>query len=247
MIHAVIFDLFGTLVEAPSPGHRRIAVATLARAACQTDVTIDAYLDSSWIARHDGTLATVPALAEHLIDHTGSRASNDDVAAAWRALAPHRLQPDRSVSNALESLRSAGVRVGLISDASAEIAEAWQHSPAARLIDHAVFSCKARALKPAPSLDREMLTALDTPPTDVLYIGDGGGDELHGAERLGITALRVARRGGVDALSYGETTRWQGAILDKVETLPAILRAGGRSWEGYYRVVRLPDGGWELA
>lgn len=226
MIHAVIFDLFGTLVEAPSPAHRRTAVAALARAASQTDVSIAAYLDSSWIARHDGTLVTVSALSEHLIDHTGSRASTDDIAATWRALAQPRLQPDLSVTNALERLRTAGIRVGMISDASAEIAEAWQHSPAARLVNHAVFSCTARALKPAPSLYREVLSALDAPPTDVLYVGDGGGDELHGAERLGIAALRVARRGDVDALSYGETLPWPGAVLDKVEDLPALLKAG---------------------
>ncbi|MER7604723.1 HAD family hydrolase [Nocardioides sp. NPDC127503] len=225
MIHAVIFDLFGTLVEAPSPTHRRTAVAALAQAASQRDVTIDAYLESSWTARHDGTLPTVPALSEHLIDYTGSRASADDIAATWRALAQPRLLPDLSVTNALECLRTAGIRVGLISDASAEIAEAWQHSPAARLVNHAVFSCTARALKPAPSLYREVLAALDAPPTNVLYVGDGGGDELHGAERLGVKVIRVARRGVVDALSYGETTRWSGAVLDKVENLPAILRA----------------------
>ena len=226
MIHAVIFDLFGTLVDAPSPARRRVAVAVLARAASQSEVTIDTYLDSSWTARHDGTLATVSALSSHLIHHTRSRAPTDDIAAAWRVLAPPRLQPDLSVIQALGSLHCAGIRIGLMSDASAEIAEAWQHSAAAPFVDHAVFSCTARALKPAPSLYREVLAALDVSPSDALYVGDGGGDELRGAVRLGISALRVARRGGVDALSYGETTPWPGADLDKVESLHAMLTAG---------------------
>lgn len=229
MIAAVIFDLFGTLVDAPTSQQRNDAVASLARATELRDATLDDYLTTSWMVRHNGTLPTVVDMAHHLITQTGSSASATTVAAAWREFALPRLVPDASVMGLLEDLRGAGVLVGLISDASPEIAEAWTSSSLADLVDHAVFSCTAGAVKPDPSLYGRALSALGVRPRDVLYIGDGGGDELNGAVAVGLTALRVVRRGGADALVFGETTSWQGGVLNRVEDLPKLLHVGGRA------------------
>ncbi|MFI5623434.1 HAD family hydrolase [Nocardioides sp. NPDC051685] len=226
MIDAVIFDLFGTLVDAPTHGHRTGAVAELARAAHRPEDVVDAYLSNSWTARHDGTLATVGDLAEHCVVHTGSCATVDGVAQTWRALATARLVPDPTVIAALQALRDVGVEVGLISDAGAEVAEAWPDSPLAGLVDHAVFSCTSHAIKPAPDLYLRALSALGAESATSLYVGDGGGDELHGAETLGISAIKVMRRGGDRALAYGESNLWAGPVIAGVEELPGLVRVG---------------------
>lgn len=226
MIQAVIFDLFGTLVDAPSRDERADAVAKLAHATVQSEETIGTYLDATWTVRHAGTLPTVRHLAEHLIARTDSRASTDDVAATWRALAPTRVDPDQSVIDTLEGVRDAGVRIGLISDASAEIAEAWPYGRLAEVVDHAIFSCTSGAIKPSSRLYREGLTRLDVDPAETLYVGDGGGDELRGARAVGLTPVRVARRGGAGTLAYGVGGAWEGLALASVEalgTLPFVL------------------------
>jgi FMN phosphatase YigB (HAD superfamily) len=56
----------------------------------------------------------------------------------------------------------------------------------------------------------------------VLYVGDGGGDELHGALAAGMAATRVHRRGTADGLAFGATS-WAGSTLDSVERVPAYL------------------------
>lgn len=226
MVAAVIFDLFGTLVAASTHGHRAGTVVELARTADRPEDVVDAYLSNSWTARHDGTLTTVGHLAEHFVVHTGSCATVDGAAQTWRALATARLVPDPTVTAALQALRDLGIKVGLISDAGAEIAEAWPDSPLAGLVDHAIFSCTSHAMKPAPDLYLKALSALGAESATSLYVGDGGGDELQGAETLGISAIKVMRRGGDRALAYGESNLWAGPVIAGVEELPGLVRAG---------------------
>jgi putative hydrolase of the HAD superfamily len=57
---AVVLDLFGTLVAAPTPRERTNAAARLARLLDCDPVFVDHYFLSTWRIRHDGTR---PALA----------------------------------------------------------------------------------------------------------------------------------------------------------------------------------------
>lgn len=224
----VIFDLFGTLVAAPSRSDRAAAVHALSAATESSASAVDEYLDESWMVRHDGSLPAVGSLVDDLMKHVGSSASPSRVAAAWRSLATPRLVPDRSVSALLANLRANGIRIGLISDASAEIAEAWPSGRLAQEIDHAVFSCTSGAVKPSSLLYRETLERLDAHPDDALYVGDGGGDELRGAQEVGITPVRVLRRGGANTLAYGVGPTWDGLTLSSVEEIGAepLVRLG---------------------
>jgi FMN phosphatase YigB (HAD superfamily) len=55
-----------------------------------------------------------------------------------------------------------------------------------------VFSYAAGCVKPEPRIYLDAINQLGVSPADALYIGDGGDDELAGAERAG---LRVAQAG----------------------------------------------------
>lgn len=224
----VIFDLFGTLVAAPPRSDRAAAVHALSAATESSTAAVDAYLDESWMARHDGSLPDVGSLVDDLMKHVGSSASPSRVGATWRSLAAPRLVPDRSVVALLANLRANGIRIGLISDASAEIAEAWPSGRLAQEVNHAVFSCTSGAVKPSTVLYRKALEGLDCRPDETLYVGDGGGDELRGARELGITPVRVARRGGASTLAYGVGPTWDGMTLSSVEEIGAerLVRLG---------------------
>lgn len=224
----VIFDLFGALVAAPSRSDRAAAVHALSAATESSASAVDEYLDESWTVRHDGSLPDVGSLVDDLMKQVGSSLPRSRVAAAWRSLATPRLVPDQSVSALLADLRANGIRIGLISDASAEIAEAWRSGRLTQDVDHAVFSCTSGAVKPSAVLYREALEGLDAHPNEALYVGDGGGDELRGAQEVGITPVRVARRGGASALAYGVGPTWDGLTLSSVEEIGAerLVRLG---------------------
>lgn len=232
---SVIFDLFGTLVVAPSTSDRSAAAAALADATATSQAAVEAYLESSWQVRHDGTLPSTDALAAHLMIGVGSRRPLAPVVEVLERLATSRLEPDPSVTAMLARLHNAGLRIGLVSDAAAEVATAWPRSALAPHIDHAVFSCTAGVVKPAANLYQSSLHALNAVPHQTVYIGDGGGDELRGAETLGIRAVCVNRRGGERTLAYGVGPNWSGPRIDSVDNIqPDALDALGldrsRTW-----------------
>jgi putative hydrolase of the HAD superfamily len=122
----------------------------------------------------------------------------------------------------LEFLAGTGLRIGVLSDASAEIAAGWHASPLARLVHAAVFSCVAGHVKPDQRLYDLISHELAVPAYRTLYLGDGGGNELNGALAFGMPTVAVHRRGRRDALAFGDSP-WSGSVIDSVEDLPAYL------------------------
>lgn len=220
-----MLDLFGTLVAAPTPDQRTDAASRLARVIGSEAATVGHYLVGSWRLRHDGTLPTVADLAAHLVQAVGGQGAVVPlVADELRRLGEARLAPDNSVLRTLELLSGAGLRVGVLSDASAEIAASWHASPLARLVDAAVFSCVAGHVKPDQWLYELVSRELTVPAHRTLYLGDGGGDELNGALAFGMPTVAVRRRGGSDTLAFDEGP-WSGPVIDAVEHLPTYLAA----------------------
>ncbi|MGW2695297.1 HAD family hydrolase [Streptomyces sp. NPDC001296] len=225
---AVVLDLFGTLVAAPSAAERRAAAAQFAAVLRVPPTVAESVLSDSWQARHDGHLASTTEVAAYLVTRCDfSAASVDELEMLLARIAHVRLQADATLLRALEQLQRRGVRLAVLSDASPDIAEAWSGGDLAPYFDAAVFSCREGAVKPAPQLFRAVLRELGAAPHQVLYCGDGGGDELAGAERVGIRAVRVERRGGPTGLAFGETP-WSGISIPDVEALPSLLDSWGK-------------------
>lgn len=225
---AVILDLFGTLVAAPSAVERRAAAAQFAEILGVSPAVVESVLSESWQARHDGQLTSAAEVAAHLAARcNASAACVDELEMVLARLAHVRLQADATLPRALEQLRRGGAKLAVLSDASPDIAEAWSYSDLASRFDAVVFSCRAGAVKPDRLLFRRVLRELGVAPHRVLYCGDGGGDELAGAERAGMNVVRVERRGGPSSLAFGETA-WSGTAIPDVEALPSLLDRWGK-------------------
>jgi len=67
--------------------------------------------------------------------------------------------------------------------------EAWRQSPLAKLIDPVVFSTKAHVAKPDDAAYATVVAALGCTAGDVVYVGNGGDDELAGARAAGIGTI----------------------------------------------------------
>ena len=89
-------------------------------------------------------------------------------------------------------LRARGIRLATISNCMAEDVVAWPGSPFAPHFGAAVFSFEVGAVKPDVRIYLEAVRRLGVAPEDTVYIGDGGDDELAGAERAGLGAAQAA-------------------------------------------------------
>jgi HAD superfamily hydrolase (TIGR01549 family) len=85
-----------------------------------------------------------------------------------------------------------GIRLATISNCMAEDVVAWPESVLASHFTCAVFSFEAGVVKPDPRIYLNAVEQLGVHAQDALYVGDGGDDELAGAERAGLRAARAA-------------------------------------------------------
>ena len=91
----------------------------------------------------------------------------------------------------LAKLQGAGFRIGLVTDCSWETPQLWPDTPLPPYFNVTTFSCDTGMRKPDPRIYALACDQLGLAPERCLYVGDGGSDELAGAERVGMTALRI--------------------------------------------------------
>jgi FMN phosphatase YigB (HAD superfamily) len=90
------------------------------------------------------------------------------------------------------TLARRGVGLAVISNGFEEDVLGWSHCSLSAEIRCTVFSCAERIAKPDSEIYQRALRRLGVDPATTLYIGDGGDDELGGAERAGLRAYRAA-------------------------------------------------------
>ncbi len=91
----------------------------------------------------------------------------------------------------LRQLRNRGCRLAVVSNCFAEDVEAWSRCPAAECFDTSVFSFEVGTAKPEPHIYLEAMQRLGIEVSNAVFIGDGGDDELLGAERAGLRAAQA--------------------------------------------------------
>jgi putative hydrolase of the HAD superfamily len=84
-----------------------------------------------------------------------------------------------------------GLPLATISNCMAEDVAAWPKCAFAPQFSCALFSYAAGMVKPDAGIYVAALERLGVHPNDALYIGDGGDDELGGAQRAGLRAAQA--------------------------------------------------------
>ena len=220
---AVVFDFFATLTPS-TPEH--VWQDHTARSAALLGLDAATWrraLEESWAERATGALGDLPATFRELARRCGAEPDEDALTAACRArrAAQRELfvfRPDALAI--LTEVRARGLKVGVLSDCTVELAEAWPGLPVARLVDARVLSCEASRRKPDPVLFNTIASQLGVAPADCLYVGDGGGHELTGASACGMRAVMLRGDDWYTVTAHAREDDWAGA---SVLSLSAVL------------------------
>lgn len=224
-IRAVVFDYFGTL----TPTLARVASAVdQPEIAAILGVDREALKDwwgSSYPDRSTGRTGTGLDTMRLLARTLGGNDTDEAVEAAQNirlATYARMAQPRANAAEVLKALRGRGLRIGLLSDCSAELPELWPELPLAELVDEPVFSALVGERKPHPAMYTTVCARLRVEPAECLYVGDGGSNELTGATAFGMRAVLIADAGWATGHRF-DSDDWHGESVADLSEVPGLL------------------------
>ena len=91
----------------------------------------------------------------------------------------------------LQFLQERNIRIGLISNCSEEEVRFWNDSKLAHLFDSVIFSYDVGFAKPEKEIYLMGCEELVVEPSDSIFIGDGGSNELDGAVNAGMISYHA--------------------------------------------------------
>ena len=153
---------------------------------------------------------------------------HDELIAAYTSIDGNRqLHLCENVTSTLQTLKSAGVRLGIICDVgmtpSAALIANLRREGILELFDHWSFSDEVGAYKPSPVIFQHALTGLGgVSPANTAHVGDLRRTDIAGAQEMGIVAVRytgVFDDVGEDAAGLPEADH---VIADHAD-LPKVL------------------------
>jgi len=230
-LRGVVFDLFGTLVEGWGTEMAATKADEVAEILGVPAPTFRELMAATYTPRACGQLGGPREMLARLCAMLGVDPGESALAEAAR----HRVaqfadvlsEPRPGVSSLLATLRDREIQVGLLSDCSGETPQLWPRLSWTGPIQSAVLSWSEGARKPAPALYRRVADLIQLEPTQCLYVGDGGSQELSGAERSGMRAVRlqVPRRDGDRLLQYDPDASWSGPAVSNLFGILPLLGA----------------------
>lgn len=216
MLHAILFDLWGTLIYDDFSSlleslARRLGVATGALAAAFR------------ATREEATLGRIPDVLQRVqlcCRDLGARLAREDLQrAVEEALADHRrgvrAYPDAAA--VLQAVRRRGLAAGLVSNASATTDGVLEALGLDGFFDTVVFSHRVGMAKPDPRIYRLALARLGVEAGAALFVGDGANREIEGARAVGLRTVYVRRR--PEVLPADHTVHELSELLPLLDTL----------------------------
>ena len=231
MYKAVLFDLFGTLIESPSMTAYRQMVAEIALVLGQTPETFQ----TPWMSINDGRLDGSFGSSEGDIlaaaELVGANVSDSQMAQCMelrRSITRKFLTPKTGVIAMLEELNAMGCDIGLVTDCVYDVPAVWLDTEFALYFAASHYSCVTHIRKPDARAYQVVIDELDVSADETLFVGDGGSDELNGAVRVGIDAVQIddlitEDEGAVGVLRVG-VVDWEGSVIKSMSEVPGYVR-----------------------
>lgn len=181
MIKAVIFDLYGTLLELPQDSKPFWKLAQSSSVIRQGDAIRIA------LTKHCPTLSVYVSLLNIDSDCNLSLLEKD----LHDDLQQVRLYPE--AIRTLKSLKAAGIKTAVISNLATPYKTPFSTHRLSTYFDEVVFSCDCNLMKPDPAIYKIALQNLGSSPQETIMVGDSLKSDVKGPSKLGIACYHLKR------------------------------------------------------
>lgn len=220
---AVIFDLFGTLVDNFSYQEHRDMLSEMA---ISLSIPSENFIEL-WIKtfneRVKGKFRTPQSNIVYICKEMGVNPEKGQIERACeirRDFTRRSLTPRADAEPTILKLRSVGLKIALVSDCTYEVSVLWDETVFPKLIEVSVFSCVVGMKKPDARIYKIALDGLGVNPDDCLYVGDGSSHELTGARRVGMHPVLIQVPYEDETAYKVDSEEWKGP---RIEGLREIL------------------------
>jgi len=221
-IKAVIFDLFGTLIDSfNSQEYKQILSEMASLLALPEDSFYDLWT-GSFNQRALGVFKTIEESFKFISNQLNKPVNVERIEQAVQIrlnYSKRTLVPRNDAIATITQLKSLGFKIGLISDCTYDIPLIWDKTSFSQHFDSVIFSCNVGIKKPDPKIYHLACRDLKVKPKNCLYIGDGSSRELSGALRVGMFPILIRSPSEKNSVRIDEEN-WDGL---RIKSLSEIL------------------------
>ena len=224
---AVIFDLYGTLIDNYSVEEYR----QLCR-----EVSAVLELDSEefyrvWEPTYPRRAQGIEGDSAFYLREVAAVLGRTPTPAAIDAAVEIRLDWARRILSTrphtpavLQQIADMEYPLGLVSDCSWELPRVWDQSALAPFFAAPVFSCEEKTKKPDWRMYLTACQRLAVDPRACIYIGDGGSNELSGASALGMRAVQIEMPHELSEMTGGyQRQQWDGTRISHISAVLELI------------------------
>ena len=195
-VSAVLFDLFETLVTEFSDGKR---ISNRFYNYLELLGIPNSEFKQEWgnriSERMTGAFADYPSVVRDILSKRGLNINEESIEYLYQQRLREKEIPFRQIRpeiiDLLSFLKSKKIKLGLVSNCSEEEVRQWSASGISTYFDDTIFSYEIGYAKPDVMIYKLACERLNIEPSEIIFVGDGGSDELMGAYRAGITPFHA--------------------------------------------------------
>jgi putative hydrolase of the HAD superfamily len=221
---AVVFDLFGTLVNDLAGPEYEIILGRMASMLGVSASDFRRLWSDTFHKRNTGGFDNIQDNITYICRELEAPVKQSDTRRAARIRHDFNrgvmlmLRPD--AVEVFSRLKPQDLKIGLVSNCTPDAPVIWPDTPLAPLFDVTVFSSLAGVIKPDPRIYLLATERLGVRPEDCLYVGDGGSQELTGAAKVGMNPVLI-RVPGEDSIVREQ---WNGPKVSSLTELLTLVK-----------------------
>ncbi|MFW9824298.1 MAG: HAD family hydrolase [Candidatus Thorarchaeota archaeon] len=222
---AIIFDLFGTLVDSYSvQGYSRLLNGMASALELPYEDFSKLWRETTY-ERGIGVFKTTEDSIRYICNKLGTSVSVEKIKKCEQIrldTTRKALIPKNGAVRILKHLRGLGYKIGLISNCSAEVPLLWNSTEMSQFFDVAIFSASAGMKKPDAQIYKLACEQLGVDPSECLYFGDGDSNELEGASQFGMDAVMIRDPSEKDPYRLIED-KWDGRRIENFTEIMELI------------------------
>lgn len=191
---AVIFDLFGTLVNNPTVKDYQQLILEMASILKVPLIKFADHWKKTSDKRTIGDFKTIGDNIKYICSKLKIDVKDEHIKEVEQIRFDYirkKLIPDPDILKILLKLKKNQFKLALISNCSSDVPTLWKYTQFAKIFDLTIFSSSIGLKKPDFRIYKLACEKLDVKPESCLYIGDGDSHELEGASQVGLYPIMI--------------------------------------------------------